>query len=310
MWIDWFRSGWQTANYSCFYIYRFYFALVSVFLFPCVYIPLFSLPFQRFQTKTHMLRCFCPQKQEINQTLCMCNEANLRFFWATICVRLWVCVCLCVVLQKAARHSFVVSRTNYFPMWNIPVLSLWRWVCVCCHSTAKNQLALRSFFALFPFLIFVLVVGNGEIGIPFSVLRNDSLLCITSVKYINKPRCNWIICLHIHRDNCNGKERNAIWKCSSSAPHNHNQVHMQAILFFFTRSDSMHVKIFDMSLSYAIAWRWTVCSFIEPPYYRYSIIISAGKWYIQPNRFPYANNKNVIFFCLDLDHCFIFHLWL
>lgn len=170
MWIDWFRSGWQTANYSCFYIYRFYFALVSVFLFPCVYIPLFSLPFQRFQTKTHMLRCFCPQKQEINQTLCMCNEANLRFFWATICVRLWVCVCLCVVLQKAARHSFVVSRTNYFPMWNIPVLSLWRWVCVCVLSFHCEKPTSASFiFRIVSVLNFRF--GGGEWGDWHSFFR-------------------------------------------------------------------------------------------------------------------------------------------
>lgn len=124
-------------------------------------------------------------------------------------------------------------------------------VCVCCHSTAKNQLALRSFFALFPFLIFVLVVGNGEIGIPFSVLRNDSLLCITSVKYINKPRCNWIICLHIHRDNCNVEERNAIWKCSSSAPHNHNQVHICKPFF-----SSIRVRI-------QCTWKYLTCNRLE-----------------------------------------------
>lgn len=36
-------------------------------------------PFQRFRIKTHMLRCFCPQKQEINQRRwSMCSQANLR----------------------------------------------------------------------------------------------------------------------------------------------------------------------------------------------------------------------------------------
>lgn len=168
MWIDWFRSGWQTANYSCFYIYRFYFALVSVFLFPCVYIPLFSLPFQRFQTKTHMLRCFCPQKQEINQTLCMCNEANLRFFWATICVRLWVCVC--VLFFKKRRAILLLSLALIISLCEIYPFCLYGGECVCVLSFHCEKPTSASFiFRIVSVLNFRF--GGGEWGDWHSFFR-------------------------------------------------------------------------------------------------------------------------------------------
>lgn len=64
---------------------------------------LFQL-FQRFRIKTHMLRCFCPQKQEINQRRWMYVQRS-KFTFFTNCQRFSVCVCdecvcVCVFFKK------------------------------------------------------------------------------------------------------------------------------------------------------------------------------------------------------------------
>lgn len=63
-----------------------------------------------------------------------------------------------------------------------------------------------------------------------------SALCTTSVKYINKPRCNRIIYFHIHRDNC-------VTTVEKKKPHETAVYYMDAVEVV---SFSVHVKIFDM----------------------------------------------------------------
>lgn len=125
--------------------------------------------------------------------------------------------------------------------------------CYCRNENAKcARPAYNSFFSLFPFLIFRWLHSL----FPFSKQRigrkPKCLLFNASLKYINKPRCNRIICLHMNRDNgTDEKLRHAKvngWGVGRPRVRAIARPTAHGYLFVCKRcTHSVHVKIFDMS---------------------------------------------------------------